>query len=222
MKRTEAQASVLTVVILIVMVVFSIYAMSEYSIVIQLQQQEASTSTTLATSSSDIAVSSSSSMVRVASAITCGECSSPSVSKANSMVEPVVTISAQVTKTSSTSALVACPVAAQGNLVLTAYNSITGKPLAGLVVKASDEPASCGNLLMTIALPSSLTNSSGVDSLCCNVGDYKLSVEYGDSVYSAAANVSAGGLTCLSLFIPSGKVSIFYSATMRSLCVEGP
>jgi hypothetical protein len=222
LKDNKAQAAVLTVVILIVMVVFSIYAMSEYSIVIQEQQQNISPSTTFAISSSSASVSLSSITAIATSTAACSECSYSSATTGSSMAGPGGTINAGVSEiSSSTNALLACPVPAEGNLVLTAYDSLTGTPLNGLAVQATDEFSSCGNPLTTIALRSSSTNSSGMDSLCCNAGAYKLKVEYENSVYSAEANVSTGGLTCVSLFIPSGKVSIFYSATIRSLCSQG-
>lgn len=215
-RSRRGQASVLTVVIMIVMVVFSIYAMTEYAIVID--------SPVVAASATVSKISGSTlSNYTISSTLT-------SASNSGCLSRPLCSSSIKtiLTSTSSTDAInqgdlvlsgaVACPVLSEGNVVLTAIDSATGLPLRGLGVQATDTLISCTGAKSIIQLGQSVTNGSGVVSLCCNSGSYNISLVYGGATYFANANVSGGGSACVSLYLPAGRVSISYSATIRSYC----
>ena len=220
MIKSRAQASVLTVAIMIVMVVFSIYAMTEYSIVVQTPYTVASTLTGNSSSSVEIlsAPSSISSFYTTgcAQGSFCGRTSSvQGLSSSQSAAKVAGVVSGGAT---SGNAVVACPIIGEGRLILTAVADSTHEPLKGVVVQASDTVASCSNQKSTLDLGKETTNSSGMVTLCCNVGSYSMDLNYETSVYTASANVSSGGLTCISFFIPSGKITITYSAIVQDLC----
>jgi hypothetical protein len=207
------------------MVVFSIYAMTEYSIVIQLPASPPSSTVAVSNStSSSISISSpsvSTEVSQVSQTTSCGGCSSlPSGTdgyQLSGMGAKNASPGSDVASV-TTNAVQVCPVTPSGSLVLTTFSSLDGRPISGLGVQATDRYSSCSGEYTIVDLGDSVTNSSGMISICCNSGSYNVRVDYQSVQYNAIANVSAGGSTCVSLFVPSGKVSVSYSATIRGLC----
>jgi flagellin-like protein len=221
--KSRGQAPVLTVVIMIVMVVFTIYAMTEYAVVIQSPNSSQSNSISEISDSVNFTTSSNLPVVHNDSCTASVSCANIAPIESSEIsqsagIQPNGVQSLPVETSTSAQAMINCPVVAQGNLILTALDSSTGAPLAGLGVQATETTPSCLQGVATVDLGQSYTNSSGMASLCCKSGAYKLLVEYGQTAYSASANVNPGGVTCVSMFIPSGRVNITYSATLRSDC----
>lgn len=217
---SKGQASVLTVVIMVVMVVFSIYAMTEYSIIVQTAPTNVSNLTGMVNHSMSVATSSSTEIWNLST--TCNT----TFSCANSLTSFSATSSQLYGKVagqiggdiSSKTGAVTCSTFQPGRLILIALADSSKSPLMGLGVTASNIISSCANIERFTNLGQAITNSSGMVTFCCNTGTYDIDISYGTFVYTANATVGSGGLTCIWLFIPSGRVTISYSGVAQDLC----
>ncbi len=134
---------------------------------------------------------------------------------------------------SSSTARASCAISSEGSLILTILtdNSTTGASSAnsGPVSPVRSLPVQVGYYLSSNCYPFSdfapsegigarSTNSSGMLVVCCMVGNYYLNFSYGGRGYFQTAYVQPEKATCLTMYVPSGRVQITYSQTFSSAC----
>ena len=111
-----------------------------------------------------------------------------------------------------------CIILAEGNLILTILNSSSGKPISSVPVTIAHLAPYCPpNPHTTSSLGTMNTNGSGIITCCSDVGEYYLKVNYLGG-YSINASVGPVKATCITLRIPSGELSISYSASFQTSC----
>lgn len=224
---SRGQASVLTVVIMVAMVVFSVYAMTEYSIMLESTQSPSSLITVSSLSQQVVQTSYNSTTAQSSETMTLSEYSSSATSSSSTSTLASSSLSvggkqvfpaAGVSSSTSGTGELTCPPAVAGSLVLTVLNSSTDRPLPGLGVTASDVVPTCAGVDSTISLGEIFTNSTGMASFCCREGSYSISVDYENASYFANAEVNSSTLTCVSLLVPSGKINVSYSGALQETC----
>ncbi len=111
-----------------------------------------------------------------------------------------------------------CVILAEGNLILTVLNSSSGKPIGSVPITIAHLAPDCPpNPHTTSSLGTMNTNGSGIITICCDVGEYYLKVNYLGG-YSVNASIGPERATCITLRLPSGELSIIYSQTFQTNC----
>ena len=113
--------------------------------------------------------------------------------------------SSVVSSTGSVSSLSTslCTLNGWGQIGLTVIDSSTQEPIPGLSVQVNETTGVCvlpeGNL-------GTSTDTNGT-VMAMGVGSFLFSVKYNGSEFSAAGEVGPMGLTCVTLYVPSGQVT---------------
>jgi hypothetical protein len=218
---------------MIVMVVFTVYAMSEYSMMIQAPLVSIHTSSAYNDSAIGLSSTRTIQSTSVSSSTVCAAAASCVIPQITSSTGPGAAGSSTASPTTgsplapafvfSTSSSTGpgtgdCPPSSRGELVLTIWNSQNNKPMPNLKIQARDLLLTCLDTGATLDQSEARTNASGMASICCKTGSYNVTVVYENASFSASAKVNSGEITCISLSVPSGKVSVSYLSTMLGHC----
>jgi len=113
----------------------------------------------------------------------------------------------------------ACLAKGDGVLILRVLNSSSGKPISSVPVQISHLVfIHCGPFgQSTTNLPARSTNGSGLVTLSSETGAYNLQVEY-LGTYRLSASIEPAKATCVTLEIPSGKVSTVQLPLLHPAC----
>lgn len=98
-----------------------------------------------------------------------------------------------------------------GNIGLVVLNSTGGKPIEGLHVQVFQVDHTCGIAnAETLDQGSSITNSNGSIGYFTGIAEFFFDVRYNNSMVFQESGQAGPGpfLTCVSLYIPSGKVVV--------------
>jgi len=110
------------------------------------------------------------------------------------------------TETSSISSLPTsrCTQLGVGNIGLTVIDSSTQAPVSGLSVAVNEVTGEC--VPPQLDLGAFTTDANGT-VMATGEGAFTFSVKYGGEVYNATGELAPMGLTCLTLYVPSGIVT---------------
>lgn len=117
-----------------------------------------------------------------------------------------------------------CVISAEGtiNLIVVLDNTSIAQtaPLAGLPVVVGYYINS--NCLLDFSpdegIGTRTLNSSGMTVVCCMIGDYSFNFTFSGRNYYVTAGVEPEKSTCLTVYVPSGKVNTTYSQEFQSTC----
>jgi hypothetical protein len=125
------------------------------------------------------------------------------------IIGSVIYVTRSLGKTTSSSApgvLTSCTIPDSGELLMKVLNSSDGEPISSLPIQVENYYPNCfSNNEGAVN-----TNGSGT-ILIGGIGDYNLTINYGQRSYFADTYIGPGTLTCVTLAIPSGDLDVSYS-----------